>query len=209
MIAKDVGTDISTLYYHWGEKQDLYEAVIADIGDEIKAKLNAIETRVSGSSIATRMEVAIEMMCDALFSHPEIANLILFGYFGHAPQGVALDLKMSEHIAGIAVAMGLAASRKAVSVQAKARILAVWNTVLNRQALANPAACGGVSERIKKDLIPCGGDSLQLAAESFNFISGESFFRPLLGVGREEYIAVVKETLTFILVPAFTHGKAR
>ena len=34
LIAKDVGIDISTLYYHWGEKQDLYEAVIMDITDE-------------------------------------------------------------------------------------------------------------------------------------------------------------------------------
>ena len=35
MIAKDVGIDISTLYYHWGEKQDLYEAVLEDVGDGV------------------------------------------------------------------------------------------------------------------------------------------------------------------------------
>jgi AcrR family transcriptional regulator len=28
MIAQEVGIDISTLHYHWGEKKDLYEAVI-------------------------------------------------------------------------------------------------------------------------------------------------------------------------------------
>jgi ABC-2 type transport system ATP-binding protein len=39
---------------------------------------------------------------------------------------------------------------------------------LNRQASAFPAACGGVGERITKDPIPYGGDSLQLAAGSFN-----------------------------------------
>jgi AcrR family transcriptional regulator len=172
MIARDAGIDISTLHYHWGEKQDLYEAVITDIGDEIRSKLKEIEARVGGSTLGRRMEVAIDMMCDALFLHPEIANLILFGYFGKAPHGVALDLKMSEHIAGIAVAMNLAATRREVSAQAKARILAVWNTVLN-------------------------------------FIAGEPFFRPMLGVDREGYIAVVKETLKFILVPAFTHGDTR
>ncbi|MBW2584757.1 MAG: hypothetical protein JRE36_14535 [Deltaproteobacteria bacterium] len=52
-----------------------------------------------------------------------------------------------------------------------ARILAVWNTVLN-------------------------------------FISGENFFRPLLDTNREDYIRVVKETLKFILVPAFTSENA-
>jgi len=37
MIAKDVGIDISTLYYHWGEKQDLYEAVLVDVGGALKS----------------------------------------------------------------------------------------------------------------------------------------------------------------------------
>jgi len=41
MIAKDVGIEISTLYYHWGEKQDLYEAVLTDLSDEIRFKLIA------------------------------------------------------------------------------------------------------------------------------------------------------------------------
>ena len=36
MIAGKVGIDISTLYYHWGEKQDLYEALITDINEEIQ-----------------------------------------------------------------------------------------------------------------------------------------------------------------------------
>jgi len=170
MIAKQVGIDISTLYYHWGEKQDLYEAVLADVGDEIQHKLNEIERRVSGQSMARRLETALEMMCDYLFSHPEVSNLILFGYFNKTRHGVTLDIKIAEHIANIAVAMNLASSKKAVSIQAKARILAVWNTVLN-------------------------------------FISGESFFRPMLETEHEHYIQVVKETLKFILVPAFTAEK--
>ena len=36
-----------------------------------------------------------------------------------------------------------------------------------------------------------------------NFISGENFFRPMVNLEREEYIAQVKETLKFILIPAF------
>jgi AcrR family transcriptional regulator len=169
-IAKDVGIDISTLYYHWGEKQDLYEAVIMDVSDEIQEKLNEIERKVSGRSLTTRLEIALDMMCDYLFSHPEVANLFLFGYFNKTGHGVTLDIKMSEYIADIAVAMELAVSKKQISIQAKARILAVWNTVLN-------------------------------------FISGESFFRPILDTRHENYIKVVKDTLKFILVPAFTSEK--
>jgi len=171
MIAKAVGIDISTLYYHWGEKQDLYEAVLADVGDEIQQKLRDIEHHVSGRSLGRRLEVALDMMCDYLFSHPEVPNLILFGYFNKTRHGVTLDIKMSEHIANIAVAMDLAPDKKNISIQAQARILAVWNTVLN-------------------------------------FISGENSFRPMLDTDHENYINVVKETLKFILVPAFTKKNA-
>ena len=170
MIAKDVGIDISTLYYHWGEKQDLYEALLEDIGDEIHDKLNEIEHKVSGRSLSTRLEIALDMMCDYLFSKPEVPNLILYGYFSKAPNGVTLDIKISEYVANIAVAMELAPNKKHVSVQARARILAVWNTVLN-------------------------------------FISAENVFRPMLNTNHADYVQVVKETLKFILVPAFTMEK--
>jgi hypothetical protein len=112
------------------------------------------------------------MMCDYLFSHPEIPNLFLFDYFNKTRHGVTLDIKMSEYTANIAVAMNLAQDKKTVSIQAKARILAVWNTVLN-------------------------------------FISGENLFRPMLETSHEDYIKVIKETLKFILVPAFTSEKEK
>ena len=69
------------------------------------------------------------------------------------------------------MAMDLAKDKRQISVQAQARILAVWNTVLN-------------------------------------FISGESLFRPMLSTNHEDYMQVVKDTLKFILVPAFTSKKA-
>ncbi len=166
-IAKDVGIDISTLYYHWGEKQDLYEAVLQDVSEEIQSRLNQVEKTVSGKPLKDRLEVSIDMMCDYLFSHPEVSNLILFGYFSKTRHGVAMDIKIAQYISNIAVAMELAGDKKTVTIEDKARILAVWNTVLN-------------------------------------FISGEDFFRPMLKTNHENYVNVVKETLKFILVPAFT-----
>lgn len=171
MIAGDVGIDISTLYYHWGEKQDLYEAVIMDISEEVQQKLNEVEQNVSGLSLTNRLEIAIDMMCDYLFSHPEVSNLILFGYFNKTRHGVTLDIRMSKYVSNIAFAMGLSQNKANVSIQAKARILAVWNTVLN-------------------------------------FISGENFFRPMLDTDHNHYMQVVKDTLKFILVPAFTSKNA-
>jgi len=42
-----------------------------------------------------------------------------------------------------------------------------------------------------------------------NFISGENFFRPMVKADRERYIAMVKETLKFILIPAFTQNAVK
>ena len=170
MIAKEVGIDISTLYYHWGEKQDLYEAVLIDLNEEIRGKLTEIEKMVRGKAIDVRLEVAIDVMCDHLFQNPEASNLMLFSYFSKTRTRSDLDSRMTEHLANIAVAMGLALDKAHVPPQANARVLAVWNSIIN-------------------------------------FASGESYFRPMLNLDRTAYLEVVKETLKFILIPAFTREK--
>jgi AcrR family transcriptional regulator len=167
MIAKHVGIDISTLYYHWGEKADLYEAVITDLNDGIETQFKVIEKKAGGKSLAERLEIAIDIMCDYLHQAPEVSNLLLLGYFSKSRTEVSLDEKVAGHIANIAIAMGLAMDRDHVTPRAKAQIMTLWNAVLN-------------------------------------FISGESFFRPILGVGENDYLDVVKDTLKDLLIPAFT-----
>ncbi len=167
MIAGDVGIDVSTLHYHWGEKQELYEGVVGAVNAEITERFIAVERRCRGVDVGRRLEIAIDVMCDYLFEYPEVSNLILFGYFRKADHTAAFDINITQYISSIAVAMGLAADPDSVSVQAKARILAVWHAVLN-------------------------------------FISGQDYFRPMLGVAPKAYTDVVKETLKFILVPAFS-----
>lgn len=170
MIAKEVGIDISTLHYHWGEKQDLYEAVLTDLSDEIHAKLVEIEHRVHGRPLTVRLETAIEIMCDHLFANPESANLMLFSHFSKNRITSEIDVHITRYIANIAVAMGLAPDKARVPPQANARVLAVWNSVIN-------------------------------------FAAGESFFRPILKLDAQGYANVVKETLKFILIPAFTRDE--
>ncbi|MFH1983775.1 MAG: TetR/AcrR family transcriptional regulator [Pseudomonadota bacterium] len=166
MIAQAVGIDVSTLYYHWGEKQDLYEAVLVDLNDEIREKLKEIEKAVRGKDLGTRLAAAIDVMCDYLFANPEAAKLMLLSYFSKTRTDFNFEELLTEHIGNIAVAMGLALDRKAVTPQANARVLAVWNSVIN-------------------------------------FTAGEHFLRPMLHLGSPEYQSVVKETLRFILIPAF------
>jgi AcrR family transcriptional regulator len=167
MIAGDVGIDISTLYYHWGEKLDLYEALIIDLNDEILLKFEEVEQQARGKSLSERLEISIDILTDYLFANPEVSNLILFGYFNKAHTESIPNIKIGDYTSGIAVAMDLAEDKAHVSVQAKARILAVWNCVLN-------------------------------------FISGENFFKPMLNVDHTGYQKVVKETVKFMMVPAFT-----
>ena len=167
MIAGEVGIDISTLYYHWGEKQDLYEALIIDINEEIQQKFKEVERQVKNKPLTERLEIAIDILTDYFFQHPEVSNLILNDSFNKSKPDTVPDIKIGDFTANIAIAMDLASSKANVSVQAKARILAVGNCVLN-------------------------------------FISGENFFRPILEIERQAYLQIIKETLKFIIVPAFT-----
>jgi len=56
----------------------------------------------------------------------------------------------------------------------------------------------------KKDVPqPASMKVLAIMNAIYSFISGEDFFRSMLKAKRDEYISMVKETLKFILLPAF------
>jgi len=166
MIAQAVGIDISTLHYHWGEKKDLYEAVILDINNDLQQSLIDVEKIIHGRPLAERMAIAIDMMTDYLFANPEVSNLILLRYFGKTRHESILDLKVPEFTGDIARSMGLTKDPKNISPRAAMEVLTVMNAL-------------------------------------HNFVSGENFFRPMIGLQREEYIHTAKETLKYILIPAF------
>jgi len=164
MIAQEVGIDISTLHYHWGEKKDLYEAVIIDINKDLGQKLVDVEKIIHGLPLAERMAIAIDTMTDYFFACPEISNIMLFRYIAKTRDNV--DLRVPEFSADIARSMGLTKDRRQTPPRAMLEVLAVMNAI-------------------------------------HNFISGENFFRPMVNLEREEYIKTVKETLKFVLIPAF------
>jgi AcrR family transcriptional regulator len=166
MIAQDVGIDISTLHYHWGEKKDLYEAVILDINKDLRQSLIDVERMIHGRPLAERMAIAIDVMTDYLFAHPEVSNLILLRYFGKTRHESSLDFKVPEFTGDIARSMELTNDPKNVPPRAAMEVLTVMNAL-------------------------------------HNFVSGENFFRPMTGLQRDDYILTAKETLKFILIPAF------
>jgi AcrR family transcriptional regulator len=169
MIAKEVGIDISTLHYHWGEKKDLFAAVVIDINADLRLKLIEVEQMIHGRPLSDRLAVSIDVMTDYLFEHPEVSNLVLMRYLNKTRDDVLVDIKVPEFTCEIARSMGLAADKKNVSADAKMKVLAVMNSI-------------------------------------HSFISGENFFRSILKTDKEAYVALVKETLKFIHVPAFARN---
>jgi len=131
MIAKAVEIDISTLYYHWGEKGDLYEAVIMDINDGLRQKLIEVEKIIKGRPLSERLKISIDEMADYLFAHPEISNLTLFRYFTKTRYGSAIDFKVPEFISDIAYSMGLSKDRKNVPDDARMKVLYIMNAIHN------------------------------------------------------------------------------
>ena len=166
MIAQEVGIDVSTLYYHWGEKGNLYEAVVLDINDDLRKKLIDLETIIHGLPLAQRMGIAIDTVTDYLFEHPEITNVILCRFFMKIRHESSQNIHVPEYISNIAFSMGLSKDKKVISVRHKMQVLTIMNAI-------------------------------------YAFVSGEEFFRTSLGAKRNEYIALVKDTLKFILIPAF------
>lgn len=171
MIAKEVNIDISTLHYHWGDKENLYEAVIEDLNDEIEMMLKKIEKIVHGKSLAYRLEVAIDEMCDYLFSRPAAAKLVMFSHFLKTRNTGVFDQRLIEQVSNVAIAMGLAPDMEGVSATANARVLAVSNAI-------------------------------------YCFAAGEGSLRKIMKVDQEEYTQVVRDTLKFILIPAFTRPES-
>lgn len=129
MIAKEVGIDISTLHYHWGEKKDLYAAVVVDINEDLRRKLADVERLIHGRPLGERLALAIDVMTDYLFEHPEISNLVLMRYLNKTRNDILIDIRVPEFTCEIARSMGLAADKRDVSAEAKMKVLAVMNSI--------------------------------------------------------------------------------
>lgn len=170
LIAGEVGMDISTLYYHWGEKEDLYQAVILDITEDLRAKLAEVEKTIHGKPLAERMAIALDAITGWLFEHPEISNLILLRYFSKTRAEMTWDREVPTFVSDIARSMGLAGPDRTVDTDAKLKVMGMMMAI-------------------------------------YNFISGEEFFRSMLDLERADYIRRAKETLRFMLIPAFVTGE--
>jgi len=128
MLAKEVGIDISTLHYHWGEKKELYEAVIIDINNDLREKLIEVEEVIHGRPLKDRVAIGIDMMMDYLFDHPEISSMVMFRYFAKTRHDVPMDFRVPEFTIEIVRSMGLKEDKENRSFS-MASILTVMNSM--------------------------------------------------------------------------------
>ncbi|MFA6010443.1 MAG: helix-turn-helix domain-containing protein [Desulfobacteraceae bacterium] len=134
MIAKEASIDISTLHYHWGDKGDLFEAVIHDLNDETRVKLVEIEKKIKGKELTTRIDIALDEMFDFLYENPEISNHTIFRYFTQTTTDLDLNIGLAsvpEYISDIAYSMGLSDNRKTVSSEAQMKVIFMMNALHN------------------------------------------------------------------------------
>jgi AcrR family transcriptional regulator len=66
-----------------------------------------------------------------------------------------------------------------------------------------------LSERFKSVPVEAKMKVLAMMNAIHNFISGEEFFRSMLNLDKDDYMSRVKETLRFILIPAFVSGESK
>ena len=170
MIASDVGIDISTLYYHWGEKGNLYEAVVIDMNHGIKTKLIEVENIIKGLPLEERIDIAIDELVDYLFEYPEMSNLTIFRYFTKNRYDSNFDKAIPEFLSDIAYSMGLSKTKDKSPPSAIMKVLNIMNSI-------------------------------------HNYVSGESFFLPMLKITRKDYIKHTKETIKFFTLSNFIDPK--
>jgi TetR/AcrR family transcriptional regulator len=74
-IAAAVGLKRAALFYHFRDKQSLYDAVIAEAFSNLATRLEAAFS--TQSPIAARVERAVEVWVDEMVARPALARLIL------------------------------------------------------------------------------------------------------------------------------------
>jgi TetR/AcrR family transcriptional regulator len=74
-VAVAVGLKRAALFYHFRDKQSLYDAVIADAFGPLLAGLGEVFS--AESAVAVRLEQGVELWVDSITRRPTIARLIL------------------------------------------------------------------------------------------------------------------------------------
>ena len=159
IIAKEVGIDISTLHYHWGDKKDLYEAVSQDVVEDMRLMLRRIERVVHGHSLEERLRISIDMTTDYFFQHPEMSNLYILWMFSNTREPMSYDDELKGSIRDIARAMGLQEPDGTIALPAEMQVLTTMNSIQN--FIAGEEFYRSVLNMTHKEYVPLAKETLK------------------------------------------------
>lgn len=74
-VAEIVGLTRAALFYYYGDKQALFDAMLSDIFGSLGVKLDEVLNK--GGSISERIELGVEAWVDAIVERPAMARLIM------------------------------------------------------------------------------------------------------------------------------------
>lgn len=95
-IANNVGINISALHYHWGDKQDLYEAAVIYVNKQIAKTHKQLGEQIRELPAEEKIKKSVNTMSDMLFSKTEYASLILFDSLLDTKEGVDMSDSIKE-----------------------------------------------------------------------------------------------------------------
>lgn len=95
-IANNVGINISALHYHWGDKQELYEAAVIYVNKIIARANKTISTAAQHLCPEEKLEYAVRTMSSTLFDNPECAALSLFDFLVDTRDDVHISESVKE-----------------------------------------------------------------------------------------------------------------
>ena len=74
-VAEALGLTRAALFYYYGDKQKLYDAMLADAFSGLATKLETV--LAAGGSVVQRIEMAVDAWIDTIIARPTLARLIL------------------------------------------------------------------------------------------------------------------------------------
>lgn len=79
-IAGEAGIDVSTLYYHWGSKLDLFDAVLADVQLGFEARLRAWVHATRDRTLDECLDLGVEHFA-GFFMDRDVVRVALYSFF--------------------------------------------------------------------------------------------------------------------------------
>lgn len=79
-VAEAVGIDVSTLYYHWRSKQDLFDGILADLQMDFEERLRAWVLETKDLSLEQCFEKAVEHFAP-FFLNRDVVRVLMFSFF--------------------------------------------------------------------------------------------------------------------------------